>query len=64
MSDDLRLNQYGFVWKDVLVERTASHDKPKWRVLRVYGLNGDCVEILMRPRSTKVKVFPRPKVKS
>lgn len=59
----LKDNGYGFLWGEVLVERTASGDKPKFQVIRVYAMNGDCVEVLMRPRSTKVSIHPNPELK-
>jgi hypothetical protein len=52
-------NKYGFTWGEVLVERTAAKDKPKCQILRVFTLTGEVVEITMRPRSTKVEVFPK-----
>lgn len=58
---EMTVTKYGFHWRGISVERTASNEKPKWRVLRIYALNGDCVEILTRPRSTKITVIPRPK---
>lgn len=55
-------NDYGFCWgSDILVERTASNAKPKFYVLRIYDMQGTCIEILMRPRSTKIKRFKKKK---
>lgn len=51
-------NNYGFVWGECLIERTASNEKkPKFQLLRVYAPNGEVIEILMRPRSNKVYLF-------
>jgi len=61
---DLIDNNYGFIWGEVLVERTCSSIKnPKFQVMRIYAPNGDCVEILMRPRSTKVSIHPNLEMK-
>jgi hypothetical protein len=55
-------NGYGFVWgDDILVERTCSNQKPKFYVLRVYDMMGTCIEIVMRPRSTKITKHKRPR---
>lgn len=52
-------NNHGFVWGNCLVERTASNEKkPKFQILRVYAPNGEVIEILMRPRSNKIEIFP------
>jgi hypothetical protein len=47
---------HGFVWDDIiLVERTTKNlKKPKFHLLRIYDYQGTCIEILMRPRSTKI----------
>ena len=56
------LNNYGFVWGNVLVERTAANGKkPKFQVIRVYAPNGEGVEILMTPRKLKVSKFAKEK---
>jgi hypothetical protein len=56
--------QYGFRWGDVLVERICSNPKsPKFQVLRIHALNGDCIEITIRPRSNHVETFPNPELK-
>lgn len=61
---ELFYTKYGFRWGNALVERVASNaTNPKFQVLRVHALNGDCVEILIRPRSTKVNVYPNPEMK-
>jgi hypothetical protein len=57
----LELNAYGFKWGNVTVERASSQAKtPRFQILRVHCENGDCVEILIRPRSTKVDIYPNP----
>lgn len=52
---------YGFIWDDDLtVERICNNNtSPKFKVLRVYTENGDCVEILSRPRSTVVTTIKK-----
>ncbi len=53
-------NNYGFVWGECMVERTASNSKsPKFQLLRVFCPNGEIVEILMRPRSNKIITIPK-----
>jgi len=55
-------NKYGFVWgDDILVERTCSNKKPKFYVLRVYDMQGTCIEIIMRPKSTRITKHKKPK---
>lgn len=50
-----RDTQYGFIWEDITVERVASNTKkPKFKVIRVWTMNGEVVDIVMRPRSTEV----------
>jgi hypothetical protein len=59
---NLSLNNYGFVWGEVLVERTCSNKtNPKFQVLTIYTPNGEVIEIMMRPRSNKIKVIPKVK---
>lgn len=59
----VKQNDYGFVWDDViLVERSCKELKsPKFHMLRVYDYQGTCIEILMRPRSTKITKFRKKK---
>ena len=60
----MEITQYGFKWKDMLVERICSNDKnPRFRMLRIHCLNGDCVEIISQPRKTKIEVIPNPEKK-
>lgn len=59
---DLWITKYGFRWRDVLVERTASSDlgkNPKFQVIRVFCPNGELIEVLIRPRKNKVTVIPK-----
>jgi len=52
------LTGFGFKWGDCSVERTASNNtKPKFQILTVTAPNGDRIEIIMRPRSTKIAQF-------
>lgn len=62
LPPQVTINSYGFVWGQCLVERTCSNKtKPKFQVLRVYAPNGEVIEILMRPRSNKIEIFPKEK---
>jgi hypothetical protein len=62
MSYELRHNQYGFVWGEVMVERTCSNDKkPKFQVIRIYAPNGEGVTITMTPRTLRFEKFDKPK---
>ncbi len=62
MAYEFRTNQFGFVWGDVMVERTCSNEKkPKFQVLRVYAPNGQGVELIMTPRTFKVIQFDKEK---
>lgn len=59
----LIFNDYGFIWGDCLVERTASSErKPKFQVIRVFAPNGEIVEITMTPKKLLTTVFPKEKV--
>lgn len=61
---EFEITPYGFKWGTMLVERIASSNKkPKFQVIRIHCNNGDCVEILSRPRSTKISKHPNPEMK-
>ena len=58
----LKINDYGFVWGNSLIERTCSSEKnPKFQLMRVYAPNGEIIEILMRPRKNIVTIIPKEK---
>lgn len=63
LNTEVLNTQYGFRWGDVLVERICSNKKnPKFQILRVHTLNGDCIEITIRPRSNRVETVPNPEL--
>lgn len=49
------VTQYGFNWNGCTVVRMCSSDKgQKFTLLQIITMNGETIEILMRPRSTKI----------
>lgn len=62
LSQQVIINNYGFVWGNVLVERTCSNEKkPRFQMMRVYAPNGEVIEILMRPRKNTITIIPKEK---
>lgn len=61
----LDINDYGFVWGEVLVQRTMSQEKSKktqfFQILSVYTPNGQIVELMMTKRKNKITIIPKAK---
>lgn len=60
MSDakfEIRNNDYGFVWGDVLVERSCSQANkyPKFQILRIFLPNKEIIQLTIQRRKTKVE---------
>lgn len=60
---NFQINNYGFVWGDILVERTCSQEKTKSRpffqVLRVFTPNGEIIEITVTKRKNRIEIIPK-----
>ena len=59
------INNYGFVWGEVLVERTCSQEKgknqPFFQVLTIYSPSGEIIELTMTKRKNRIKKYPKAK---